>query len=74
MLTVPGPVRSYHLGPRVLDRLEAAGPETELGQRLLEDMRRVQHMDVEDLYEASVLRLSRKDPEDSFDIAVLAAC
>lgn len=56
-LTLPGPVRSFCIGPRVLEELTSAGPAAGLTGRLLERIREVQYSaEAERYYSASVLQ------------------
>ena len=61
-LTLPGPIRSFCIGPRVLEELTSAGPPDELTERLLERIREVQYSpEAERHYTASVLQASGED-------------
>ncbi len=68
VITMPGAVRAYHLGPRRLAELTAAGPEEGLGERMLADMLRVQNLDAEPYFCASVMQVGG---EDGFTLAVV---
>jgi hypothetical protein len=59
-LQMMGPVRPFHLGPRLLGELEGAGPPEELPERIIELMRRVQYVDPEEYYCAGALRLEKR--------------
>ncbi len=66
-LTLTGAVRAYVFGERVAARLEQAGPPDEFGSRLIADIVRVQNLDLGDLWEANVMKVSH----DSFTVAVV---
>ena len=58
-LTLPGPVRAFCIGPRVLEELTSAGPPEQLTERLLARIRAVQYsVEAESYYPASVLQAS----------------
>jgi tetratricopeptide (TPR) repeat protein len=60
-LTLPGPVRAFCIGPRLLKEL-SQGSEDELPARILEQIRRVQYTgEARDYYCASVLQASVED-------------
>jgi hypothetical protein len=59
-LQITGPVRPFHLGPRLLAELEEAGPPEGLPERLIALMRRVQYIDPEEYYCADALRFEKK--------------
>lgn len=54
-ITIPGLLRPYHLGTRKLKLLRSAGPESEFANRLYEDLRRIQYVNLEEYYEAKTL-------------------
>ena len=58
-LSMSGPVRDFHVGPRLAGELAAAGPEAELPARFLAAMRRAQWPG-ERYYAASTYQLSGK--------------
>jgi hypothetical protein len=66
---LPGAVRPFYLGPRLLGELEAAGPAAELTSRLIEAMRRVQYVDPEEYFCGSAIEVSAKDSDESFTVA-----
>ena len=55
VLSMPGPGRSYALGPRRLAELRARASEESLPLAILEDIRRVRYADLGDRHEANVL-------------------
>ena len=56
-----GVVRDVHIGPRVWGELNAAGPEDELLDRLVEFMRHVQYVNAdEDYFAANIMTLEKK--------------
>ncbi|HBP19255.1 MAG TPA: hypothetical protein DEA08_15885, partial [Planctomycetes bacterium] len=62
VLTLPGPVRAFCIGPRLLGELEGAGERDELTQRILGKIREVQYTrEARDYYCASVLQASVDD-------------
>ena len=66
---LPGAVRPFYVGPRLLGELEAAGPPAELSQRLVEAIRRVQYVDPEEYFCGSAIEVSARDSEESFTVA-----
>jgi hypothetical protein len=66
---LPGAIRPFYLGPRLLGELVAAGPPNELTQRLVEAMRRTQYIDPEEYFCGSAIQVTAKDSEDSFLVA-----
>ena len=71
-LTLSGPVRPFHLGQRLLGELEAAGPEDELLDRLIQAMRSVQNVDEEEYYFANVMEAKKGEEEDAPKITFTA--
>jgi hypothetical protein len=56
-LTLPGPIRPFCIGPRVLEELLSEGPREGLTERLLDRIRNVQYTrEAEHYYAASVLQ------------------
>lgn len=56
-LTLPGPIRPFCIGPRVLEELRSEGSDEGLTERLLNRIRQVQYTsEAEHYYEASVLQ------------------
>lgn len=66
---LPGAVRPFYLGPRLLGELEDAGPTAELMARLVEAMRRVQYADADEYYCGSAIEVSARDSDESFTVA-----
>lgn len=66
---LPGALRPFYLGPRLLGELEAAGPPEELTQRIIEAMRRVQYVDPEEYFCGSAIEVSARDSDESFTVA-----
>jgi len=61
-LTLPGPIRPFCIGPRVLEELLSEGPREELTQRLLDRIRLVQYTgEADDYYAASVLQAASEE-------------
>lgn len=61
-LTLPGPVRSFCIGPRTMEELLSDGPREELTDRLLDRIRHVQYTsEAEHYYAASVLQASSEE-------------
>ena len=63
---VPGPVRDFWIGPRMLGELTAAGPADEFPSRLLAEMRRVQ-WSVPSQYRTAGIFLSQPKPKQEGD-------
>lgn len=57
MMTIPGVTRAWHIDPASLAELTSNGPQDELPDRILNDILRVQNLDVGDAYDASLIRL-----------------
>ncbi len=57
-VTLTGPVRNFHIGPRLYSQLETAGPEDAFPYRLLEEIRRVQYQDLSNYSAAAVFEVS----------------
>jgi hypothetical protein len=53
-MAIPGPVRHWHVGKRLLDELEHAGPLEALSDRFIEAIRRVQWSVPDDFRDAGV--------------------
>jgi len=66
---VPGPVRLFHVGRRLLGELEAAGPPEELRERLLAKMREVQYVDPEEYFCASAMEVRPQGSDKTFSVA-----
>lgn len=64
-----GPVRPFHLGPRVWNEIAIAGPENQMRDRLLEKMRQVQDVS-QDFYAAELMTVETATKEQ-FDISIL---
>jgi hypothetical protein len=58
-LTLGGPVRQFHIGPRLYAQLVAAGPETEFQYRVLEAIRRVEYRDLSGYTQAAVMAVDQ---------------
>jgi hypothetical protein len=73
-MTMGGPKRPFHLGPRFLAELRAAGPAATLGERLLAAMVAVQSVD-ERYFAADTMRVAPKGAAAGagFTMAVWAA-
>ena len=72
-LTMSGPRRDFHIGPRFLKELQGRGSDMPLGARILEAMVRLQSVDEESYYPAAILQISRKGGGDSISLAVWSA-
>jgi hypothetical protein len=72
-LTMSGPRRGFHIGPRFLKELQGRGSDMPLGARILEAMVRLQSVDEEAYYPAAILQVSRKGGGDSISLAVWTA-
>jgi hypothetical protein len=64
-VTIPGVVRDVVLGPRTIGELVARGPDGELARRVVDKIRAVQWLDIDDAFEASVMSVSRADDPDA---------
>jgi hypothetical protein len=53
-ITIPGPIREFYLGPKTAAECIAAGPSTELQERVVSRMRALQYPS-DDLFEASLM-------------------
>lgn len=69
-ITMPGPVREVHIGPRLFAELEAGGPAEGLADRLLAAIRRVQYVDLTGYHPAGIMEVSRRDGDQSFTLSV----
>ncbi len=70
---IPGAVRQFFIGPRLLGELEAAGPPGQLADRAVAAMRRVQYVDPEDYFFASAMEVQPRDSDRTFTVAAWAA-
>jgi hypothetical protein len=69
-VTIAGPVRQFHIGPRLYSELDTAGPENEFPQRILEAIRRVQYQDLSGFIEAAVMEVSSPDGKKTITLSV----
>jgi hypothetical protein len=67
-LQVPGPVRPFWIGPRLLKELMEAGPEKSLPERIIAAIRKVQYVDPEEYFCAAVMEVSSKTTDESFTV------
>ncbi len=66
-LQVPGAVRPFWIGPRLMKELVDAGPEGTLPQRIIAAIRKVQYIDPEEYFCATVMEVSSKKNDDKAD-------
>ncbi len=66
-LTLPGPVRDFVFGPRVI--AELAGPEETFAERLFEKIRQVRYFDDEEYYQAKKMKVTPNDGKP-VDVAI----
>ena len=71
-VTIVGPVREFHIGPRLHTELEASGPASEFPQRILEAIRRVQYQDLSGYVEAAILEASSPGHSQTIKLSVWA--
>lgn len=66
-LQVPGAVRPFWIGSRLMKELTEAGPAESLPQRIIAAIRKVQYLDPEEYFCASVMEVSSKEGEGTED-------
>jgi hypothetical protein len=70
-ITSWGAHRAFHVGPRLLQELDEAGPPEEFPDRLLAKMLEVQNIDADEYYCANPMEAKRDDSEEvAFTFAV----
>jgi hypothetical protein len=69
-VTMSGPRRDFHMGPRLVAELGAAGPPEKFPERLFSAMRRLQYIDEDRYFAANILKVSSKETGKGFTLAV----
>src|SRR5215510_1235148 len=69
-ITIVGPVREFHIGPRLFAELEEGGPADGLPQRILEAIRRTQYRDLSDYAEAAIMEVTTSDKSKTIKLSV----
>jgi len=69
-VTVVGPVRKFHIGPRLYAELEVDGPADGLPLRILEAIRRTQYRDLSGYAEAAIIEATTPDKSKTIKLSV----
>jgi len=69
-VTIVGPVREFHIGPRLFAELEEGGPADRLPQRILEAIRRTQYRDLSGYAEAAIIEVTTSDESKTIKLSV----
>jgi hypothetical protein len=70
VVTIEGPVRDFHIGPRLYAELEADGPADGLPQRILEAIRRTQYRDLSGYDKAAIIEATTPDNSKTIRLSV----
>ena len=69
-VTIVGPVREFHIGPRLFAELEEGGPAARLPQRIMEAIRRTQYRDLSGYAEAAIIEVTTPDKSKTIKLSV----
>ena len=69
-VTIVGPVREFHIGPRLFAELEEGGPADGLPQRILEAIRRTQYRDLSGYAGAAIIEVTTSDESKTIKLSV----